>query len=334
GVAVVDAKEMSVAQWAFDHDQPAGRGTATLPAASGTYVPLRGPRGVAGVLGVAAGATDADPSPQRRQLIEAFAALTALAVERANLVDEAKAAWEQVEAEFLRNTLLAGVSHDLRTPLAGIVGAATALAEDNGAMAPAARQEMLDTLVGEAERLERLINNLLDMTRMEAGGLSLRKEWTPIEETIGAALHHLDRRLVGRAVTTHVPPGLPLVHIDAGAIEQVLLNLVDNTIEYTPSAALIEITARLAGNALTVEVADRGPGLPAGAEERVFEKFFRAPASQGQPNRGVGLGLPICRGIVEAHGGSIHATNRPGGGAVFTFTLPVGGTPPAVDASA
>ena len=191
--------------------------------------------------------------------------------------------------------------------------------------------------------MERLIGNLLDMTRLESGGLALRREWQPVAEVVGSALRHLDRRLAGRAVRADVPADLPLVRIDAVAVEQVLANLLDNAAEYTPAGTPIDVTARAGsgssssgggggGGEVTVEVADRGPGLPAGAEHRVFEKFFRAQPAQAR--RGIGLGLAIAKGIVEAHGGRVTAENRPGGGAVFRVTLPVGGTPPAVDASA
>lgn len=328
----LDARELGAAQWAMDHAQPAGHGTTTLPAAIGTYVPLHGQRGVTGVLGIF-GPVDASHVADRRQIIEAFAAQAALAVERASLADEARTAWERVESEFLRNTLLSGVSHELRTPLAGITGAATALAESGDAISPAARAEMLDTLIEEASRMERLINNLLDMTRMESGGLSLRREWTPLQEIVGATLHHMDRRLVGRQVDVQLPADLPLVHLDETAIEQVLSNLLDNAVEYSPANSPLELSARRSGESVVIEVCDHGPGIPPGIEKRIFDKFFRARPSAGTPNRGIGLGLAISRGIVEAHGGAIHAANRPEGGACVTIMLPIGGTPPVVDSS-
>jgi two-component system sensor histidine kinase KdpD len=323
-------KELGVAQWSFEHDQVAGRGTNTLPAAEGSYLPLRASRGVIGVLGLL-GDSNAVWPVGKRQLAEAFASQTALAIERTTLAEEARVAWERVEAEFLRNTLLSGVSHELRTPLAAITGAASALVENGNQLQPEARRELLDSVIGAAERMERLINNLLDMTRLEAGGLVLKREWQPLQEVIGSALRALDHRLHGRAVTTDLPADLPLVNVDAVAIEQVLANLLDNALEYTPPGITIEIAARANGQEVTVEVADRGPGLPPGTERRVFEKFFRAGA--GEPGRGIGLGLAISRGIVEAHGGRINAANRTGGGAVFTFTLPRTAEPPPIDAT-
>lgn len=239
----------------------------------------------------------------------------------------ARQAWERAEVEFLRNTLLSGVSHDLRTPLSAITGAASTLIETGESLAPAARAEMLDTIYSEAERMERLINNLLDMTRLESGGPTVRKEWHSLHEMVGSALQHVERRLRGREVRTDLPPDLPLVQVDGVAIEQVLVNLLDNAAEYVPASSPLEVSARAGDAEVTVEVADRGPGLPPGTEQRVFQKFFGA--GTGSSRRGVGLGLAICRGIVEAHGGAISASNRPGGGAAFRFTLPRSGAPAA-----
>ena len=329
---VLDDKESSVAQWAYEHEQAAGAGTGTLPAAAGMYIPMKTSRGTVGVVGVFPNQPGDDGPPEQRQLIEAFASQTALAVERATLADEAKAAWERVEAEFLRNTLLSGVSHELRTPLAAITGAVSALVETGDSLSPQAHRELLDSIYSESERMERLINNLLDMTRLEAGGLLVRKEWQALQEIVGSALHHLKRRLEGREVKTDIPANLPLVHADALGLEQVLVNLIDNAVEYTPADTPIEIVARADGKSVSVEVADRGPGLPPGTEQRVFEKFFRARTAESR--RGIGLGLAISKGIIEAQGGRITAANRPGGGATFRFTLPLDSVPPTVDASA
>ena len=246
---------------------------------------------------------------------------------------EAREAWERVEVEFLRNTLLSGVSHDLRTPLAAITGAASTLIESGEALEPQARAEMLATIFDESERMERLITNLLDMTRLESGGLVVKREWQPLQEVVGSALHRLEGRLNGRRVAIDVPEDLPLVRIDAVLIEQVLLNLLDNALEHTPAGSAIDIAARRAGDGVEVAVSDHGPGLLPGTETRVFDKFFRAaPASRS--HRGIGLGLAICRGIVEAHGGTITAATRAGGGgAVFRFRVPDDRQPPLVDAS-
>ncbi|HWE93069.1 MAG TPA: sensor histidine kinase KdpD [Tepidisphaeraceae bacterium] len=329
----MDDRELAVAQWAFDHDQAAGLGTATLPGARAIYLPLTASRGTAGVLGVCPKNPQRLADPEQMRLIEAFTSQAALAIERASLAEEAQQAWVQVEAEMMRNTLLSSVSHDLRTPLAAIEGAASSLVETGTALSEDLRHQLAETIYDESERMDRLINNLLDMTRLESGGLRVRKEWQPLQEVIGSALHHLEKRLRGREVKVSLAPDLPLVPIDAISIEQVLANLLDNAAEYTPPGSPIEVRGARAEGAVAVEISDRGPGLPPGTERRVFQKFFRAvPEGVDGARRGIGLGLAICRGIVEAHGGVISAENREGGGARFRFTIPVDGTPPPVDA--
>jgi two-component system sensor histidine kinase KdpD len=329
----VDEKEMSVANWVFDHDQHAGLGTSTLPAARGLYLPLVASHGTVGVLGVSPASAGAFADPEQLRLLEAFANQSAAAIERARLAADARSAWERVEAEFMRNTLLSSVSHDLRTPLAAITGAASSLVEADGTIAPDSRRQLAETICDESERMERLVNNLLDMTRLESGGLQPRKEWQPLQEVIGSCLRHLDKRLKTRQVLLNIPSDLPLVPFDAISIEQVLVNLLDNALECTPAGTPVEITATRVQDRVEVEIADRGPGLPPGTEEKVFQKFFRArPEGVDGSRRGMGLGLAICRGIIEAHGGKIAASNRPGGGAAFRFTLPIDGPPPAVDA--
>jgi len=278
------------------------------------------------VLGVSPAVPGRLSDPEQLRLLESFANQTALALERAALAEEAQQAWMKVEAELMRNTLLSSVSHDLRTPLAAITGAASSLLSDNPSLPADARRELAQTVADEAERMERLINNLLDMTRLESGGLYVHKEWQPLQELIGAALRHSERRLDGRPVHVDVPADLPLAQLDAVSVEQVLLNLLDNAVEHTPPGTPIDITGRATREGVTVEVADRGPGLPDGTEERIFQKFFRGPSAGSR--RGIGLGLSISRGLIEAHGGTIHAANRPGGGATFRFTLPSDGTPP------
>jgi two-component system sensor histidine kinase KdpD len=227
----------------------------------------------------------------------------------------------RVETERLRNSLLSSVSHDLRTPLATITGAVTTILEEGARLADGTRHELLESVREEADRLNRLVQNLLEMTRLESGALQLKQELHPPEEVIGAALSRLAKRLAQRRVTTRVPPDLPLVPMDDVLIEQVLVNLLDNAVKYTPAASPIDIIATATDRNLTIEIADRGPGLPAGEEEKVFEKFYR-----GEPEgaRGAGLGLAICRGIVRAHGGRIWAQNLPGHGVAFLFTLPIG----------
>jgi two-component system sensor histidine kinase KdpD len=266
-----------------------------------------------------------------RQYILIFAVMLVTALTISSLThrvrehaESARRAWERAEAEFLRNTLLSSVSHDLRTPLSLITGAASSLVETEHRLSPDQQAERLGTIYSQAQRMESLVSNLLEMTRLESGGLELRKNWQHLQEVVGSTLRHVTKRLDGRAVTTSIPSDLPLVRIDDAAIQQVLTNLIDNAIKFAPGPTPIELSARASGHEVVVEVADRGSGLPAGAESRIFDKYFRAHGANGGIARGIGLGLAICKGLVEAHGGRITAVNRVGGGAVVSFTLPCG----------
>jgi two-component system sensor histidine kinase KdpD len=266
--------------------------------------------------------------PDQRHLLETFADQTALALERARLAEEAQHATVHAETERLRSALLSAVSHDLRTPLATITGATSTLMASDRRLDEATREELLAVAHEEAERLNRLVANLLDITRLEAGAVQVRKEWHPLEEIVGAALTRLERRLADRPVTTQIPADLPLVPLDGVLMEQMLLNLLDNALRHTPPRTPIEIAAALDDDHVSLEVADRGPGVPAGDEARVFDRFYRG--RPGVAEGGVGLGLTVCRGIVEAHGGRIEAVNRPGGGVAFRVTLPLGEKPPVI----
>ncbi|HYP91162.1 MAG TPA: sensor histidine kinase KdpD, partial [Polyangiaceae bacterium] len=316
--------ELGVAQWVWDRQREAGLGTATLPGSAALYVPLRASGGMVGVLGLTPDdAQQLDQIEQRRR-VDAFAAQVALAVERAQLAEETEKARRDVEAEQLRSSLLSSVSHDLRTPLAVITGSASTLLQGGPKLADSTRQELLKTVLEEAERLNRLIRNLLDMTRIESGAVKVKKEWLPLEELVGSALNRLEARLAERDVHVELPRDLPLVPCDAVLIEQALINLLENAAKYSRGA--IEVSASARGAEVVVEVADAGPGIAAGQEQRIFEKFQRA-SQEGGPE-GVGLGLTICRAIITAHGGRIWAQNRPGAGASFQFSLPIEGEPP------
>jgi two-component system sensor histidine kinase KdpD len=318
-------KETGVAEWVWTYDRNAGLSTDTLPSSRALYTPLRAGKTRVGVMGL----LPTDPrrfgDPTQEQLLAAFTGQIATAIERARLADTAQQARIQIETEQLRNSLLSSVSHDLRTPLAVITGSAATLAESG--LDGATRAELLDTIQEEGQRLNRLVRNLLDMTRLQAGALQVKKEWQSMEEVIGSALGRLDARLEGRAVETDVPEDLPMAPFDPILMEQVLVNLLENAIKYTPEGSPIRISARHADKAIEVSVSDRGPGVPPEDVEKVFEKFFRASERKG----GVGLGLTICRGIVTAHGGRLWVEARPGGGAVFRFTVPLEGEPPRVD---
>lgn len=317
-------RDASIAQWVWLNRQEAGLGTTTLPSSDALYLPLIASGGSVGVLGLRfAGGPRLDSIERRRQL-DAFAVQLALAMERAWLTEQTEKARREVEAEQLRSSLLSSVSHDLRTPLAVITGAASTLLESAPRVDEPTRHDLTRNILDEAERLNRLIRNLLDMTRLESGAVSVQKEWQPLEEVVGSALGHVERRLGGRSVHIDVPPNSTLVPFDAVLIEQVLINLLENSAKY--GAGPIDISARASAREVLVEVADRGPGIAFGQEARIFEKFQRAERA-GSPD-GVGLGLAICRAIVAAHGGRIWAQNREGGGAAFRFTLPLPGDAP------
>jgi two-component system sensor histidine kinase KdpD len=323
----IDEKERSVAQWAFDRGRVAGVGSDTLPGALARYVPLPGSAGMVGVMGVRA----ADPrrlqDPVLQRLLETFAAQAAVALERALVAEQAQHEQVEAEAERLRTSLLSSLSHDMRTPLGAITGAASSLLEDRGSLPEASRHDLVRTILEESTRMNRLIGNLLDMIRLESGALQVQKDWQPLEEVVGVALIRLEERLKQHPVTVRLPSDLPLLMMDGLLVEQVFVNLLENAAKYTPAGTPVEITAAAGDGVVVVDVADRGPGFPPGEEARVFDKFYRVAGATS--TAGVGLGLTICRGIVTAHGGRIWAENRAGGGAVFHFTLPLAVEPPA-----
>jgi two-component system sensor histidine kinase KdpD len=289
-------------------------------------VPLMASGGIVGVLGLCPKDPARFTELERRRQVDAFAAQLAMASERARLAEETEHARREIEAEQLRSSLLSSVSHDLRTPLAVITGAAGTLLGNVPQLADASRRELLQTILDEAERLNRLIRNLLDMTRLESGAVTVKNEWIPVDELVGAALGRMEARLTGRDIRVELAPDLPLVPCDAILVEQALFNLLDNATKY--GADPLEIRATLQQGELMFEVADRGPGVPAGQETRIFDKFQRAGAEASAG--GVGLGLAICRAIALAHGGRIWVHHRDGGGAAFRFTLPIDGQPPAL----
>ncbi|MGB8645556.1 MAG: sensor histidine kinase KdpD [Anaerolineae bacterium] len=321
-----DEHEQGVMEWTFQHQQKAGLGTDTLPSALSLYLPLVTSNGIIGVLGVHPTGAPRLTDPDELHLLETFANQTALALERARLAEETERGRVQIETERLRNSLLSSVSHDLRTPLATISGASESLLEGEAALDHGVRRELLNSIRSEANRLGRLISNLLDMTRLESGAIQIKKELVPLEEIVEAVLARLAERSLsdGPSVRVTIPADLPLIPVDSVLIEQVLTNLLENALRYAPPGSLIELAARGADSAVQIDVADRGPGLPPGEEGHIFDKFYRARTSM---HGGVGLGLTICQGIIQAHGGRIWAENRPEGGAVFHFTVPLNGHP-------
>jgi two-component system sensor histidine kinase KdpD len=252
----------------------------------------------------------------------------ALSLERAQLAEQAERAHVLVESERTRSLLLSSVSHDLRTPLSVITGATSSLLAEGEPLPERVSRELTETIAEEAQRLNRLVGNLLDMTRLESGAMPVRPEWHSLEEIVGSALGRLESRLEGRVLDVRLPREFPLVQLDDILVEQVVFNLTENALKYTPPGGPIELAAVREDDRLVLTVADRGPGLPVGQEEGVFQKFYRG-RREGDPS-GVGLGLSICRGIVEAHGGTITAANREGGGSVFRVELPQPEEPPVV----
>ena len=322
------ASDLGVAQWVFDHAQIAGVGTDTLPGASAVFFPMPGFRGVIGVLALRAANLRRVFLPEQRRLLDTFISQIAQTIERVRFAEEAQLTQLRIESEILRNSLLSAISHDLRTPLASIVGSASTLVEEDALLTTLDRQELSLTIYDEALRMSNLANNILDMARIEGGQASLNRQWYPLDEIIGGALTRMLKRLKGRSVNTKLPNGLCMVCLDAVMIEQVLINLLENACKYTPVGSPIDITADLSTQMLKVTVADRGPGIPSGAEEKLFDKFYQVHREATQS--GVGLGLAICKAIVIAHGGVMGASNRQGGGAQFFFLLPIDDAAPQV----
>jgi two-component system, OmpR family, sensor histidine kinase KdpD len=316
------------ASWAYDHGEPAGWGTAHCAEADALVLPLRTPTRALGVLVVRPEAVGGVLEEADFDTLVALAGQAGIALEPAILSHQHQQAREEVEAERLRSSLLSSLSHDLRTPLGSIEGAASSLLQESGtALSPELRQELAETILEESRRMTRLVGNLLDMVRVETGALAVQKAWQPLEETLGVALLRLEGRMGGRPIDTHLADDLPLVPIDELLIEQVFINLLENAAKYTEPETGISVSAWGENGAVVVEVADRGPGIPPGSEEVVFHKFYRVRGSDGAGNAGAGLGLTICRGIILAHGGRIWVQARDGGGAAFRFTLPLVGPP-------
>ncbi|MBC7416356.1 MAG: two-component system sensor histidine kinase KdbD [Herminiimonas sp.] len=324
--APLSVLDMGIAQWAFDRATPAGIGTDTLPASCLFYLPLVAPMRTRGVLAIEPRSRRWLQIPEQRRQLDTFAALAAIALERVHYIDVAQHALVSMESERLRNALLAALSHDLRTPLTTLVGLAESLTRGKPPLAPQ-HQVLADGLRGEIERMRALVTNLLDMARIQSGDVHLNLQWQTLEEVVGSALRASHGQLTRHRIETRLSRDLPLVRFDAVLIERVLCNLLENAAKYTPADASVQISGAVIGQRLAVSVADNGPGLPAGKEEAIFEKFTRG--ERESTTSGVGLGLAICRAIVEAHGGSIEARSRHDGGAEFTFYLPLG-TPPAM----
>ncbi len=326
----VTHKGESVAAWVFANGQPAGLGTSTLPTSGALYVPFLGLKGTLGVLGLRPGTEGALFSPEQTHMIETLARQVALALEVERLEGESLHAQMEAETERLKTSLLSSVTHDLQTPLSAIMGSADSLAAVGEDLATEQRRQLAVNIYDEAERLSRLIANLLRMTKLESGTLKPDLQLQSIEEPLGAALRLVEKHLAGRELSVDVPADLPLVEADGVLMEQLLLNLLENAVKYTPEGSPVAISARAvravrqgAGDGgLEIAVADRGPGLRPEELEKVFDLFYQGQDAGGGGRKGYGIGLAICRAIALVHGGAIRAENREGGGAAFVVTLP------------
>jgi two-component system sensor histidine kinase KdpD len=327
GARALSRDEQALAEWVFRRGVAAGQEAATplRPAGAGAegaaFVPLRAGGRTLGVLGVA-GTRDAHPlTAAERTVLGTFADQTAVALERLTLLQEAQRAELLARADELKSALISAVSHDLRTPLASIIAAVTSLLEPEMEWDAATRREFLQGIYDEAERLNRLVGNLLDMSRIESGALRPAQDWYSIDEVITAVVGRLEPQLAPFQVTVDVAPDLPLILLDFTEIDQVLTNLLENALRYTPPGTAIGIAAQRRGQAIEVSVTDSGPGVPPAALPHLFDRFYRVEGHL-RP-QGLGLGLAISKGLIEAHGGRIMARNRPGGGLQIAFTLPI-----------
>lgn len=317
----LEESERAVVTWVYEHQQIAGRGTDTLGGAEGSYIPLISEQVIYGVLGITPKNREKYLQPEQQHLLEAFASLTALAVARIYLVEKAREAQLLSESDKLRTALLNSVSHDLRTPLATMIGATTSLLEDNHLYDEAARYELLQTLHQGAMRMNRLVNNLLDMARLESGMLKLNKDWCDMEEIIQTAIERIGQALQVRDFRMKCRTGLPLIYVDYVLIEQVIVNLLDNALKYSDPRSKIFLNVKNSDKKIEVTVHDWGSQIPMEDLENIFDKFYRVRAPR--QISGTGLGLAISKGIIELHNGRIWAENSLDGGVNITFDLPI-----------
>lgn len=320
------------AEWVMNNDQLAGPGTNTLPNATALFLPLVGSQQTLGAVAVRTSDMEGLLEPDQRRLLEACVSQLALALERDQLAIDAAEARIQAESEQVRSALLSSVSHDLRTPLATIAGVSSSLLAGDR-LDVEVRRQLLETLADEANRLCRLLENILQMSRLDSGSIAPNKQWHVLEEIIGSALARGKSELANHRIAVHISEDMPLVFVDGLLVEQILVNLLENAARYTPAGTQICVSAVTESGRLRLTVADGGPGLPVGAEERIFDKFYRGMVTTSDAGRGSGLGLAICRAIATVHGGTITASNRPTGGAEFVLRIPLAPNPPRVEIS-
>jgi two-component system sensor histidine kinase KdpD len=317
----IDENELAAAIWSFQHQRIVGHGTDTLPNAKERYLPLVTARGVVGVIAISATDTSGELTIEQEQLLEAYADLAAIAIESILLANEAQNAQVLRDTEKLQTALLNAVSHDLRTPLVSVIGVLSSLQEEGMHLDDVAKMNLIQVAREEAERLNHLISNLLDVSRIEAGAIKISRQPSDVQDLVGAALEQLGSRVGARPINMEIPAELPFVSVDFGLIVQTLVNVLDNALKYSLDDSPIDIRARQVGQEMQIEIADRGIGIPAQDLSHIFDKFYRIQRPDNVT--GTGLGLSICKGIIEAHGGRITAENRPGGGTIIKLVLPV-----------
>jgi two-component system sensor histidine kinase KdpD len=328
GSVLPDEVEPAIVQWVREQQCAAGRGTAQFDSAPALYLPLKAPMRTRGVLVLVPRGVDWQLQGDQRGLLETVAALIAIALERIHFVSVAQDALIHMESEHLRNSLLAALSHDLKTPLTVLVGLADAISLAGPALAPA-QADIVAALREQALSTSTMVINLLEMAKLQAGNVRLQREWQPLEEVIGVALQARANILVDHRVRVLLPLDLPLVAFDTLLMEHVLCNLLENAAKYTAPGSCIEIAAHSDGEWVEITVADDGPGLPSGDIDSLFEKFARGQSAPSGSDTGMGLGLSIVRAVIEAHQGTVTAYNRAEGGACICMRLPAG-TPPSV----
>jgi two-component system sensor histidine kinase KdpD len=320
---ILDEADLAAANWAWEHNRAAGRGSDTLPGAKRLFLPMRTGRGAIGVVGIDSDKPGPLLTPDQRRLLDALIDHSALAIERVHLVDDLDQAKRRVEADRLRSALLTSISHDLKTPLAAILGAAGTLKGFSRELNDQSKVDLISTIIEESERLNRFIANLLDMTKLEAGSIKPNTARHDIGEVVGTALERADKILADHKVEIEIAPDLPMLDLDPVLFEQVLFNLLDNAAKYAPLGTTVRIEVWQEGDTVKLQVIDEGSGIPPEEIDSIFEKFHRV-RKEDQVRAGTGLGLAISRGFVEAMGGSIAATNRSDRqGAIFTIVLPV-----------
>jgi len=330
----LDKADLAAANWAWGNDRPAGRGSDTLPGAKRLFLPMRTGRGPIGVVGIDDDKTGPLLTPDERRLLDALMDQGALAIERVLLVEDMDRVKRTVESDRLRSALLTSISHDLKTPLASVLGAASTMRDLSGGLTEAQKRDLLATVIDESERLNRFIANLLDMTKLESGAIVPNTAPHDIGEIVGSALRRAGKILAHHKVSLELAADLPMLELDAVLFEQVLFNLLDNAAKYAPADSTISIRTSRDLNWVTLQVLDEGDGIPRSELESVFDKFYRA--QKGDHVRpGTGLGLAIARGFVEAMHGTIAADNRADrSGAVLTIRLPIPAASDALDTAA